>query len=310
MMAPDASIKMSTLELTIHKRRVPFAEGALRLAFHARTSASTNSYVVKSFKQQDERFPLLVEDMRVQALCRAFAFEFSGLLGGENKIDFPATACFKCKSAEGDAACISLETFLEGTYIKYNGNAGFVEDRHEGSANQAAQAFSHFTFERSQGRFLVCDLQGAGEFLTDPVIHTADPDCFKLSETNLGTEGIKLFFVSHECNDLCGRLGLRSNQEMVKLCIYTFRDTWPAILDAVRCSNKLCGRILQRAEAKVSDTFPGYHWCDTCLPQLQAFTISQACDLPGASHRFEVSRFFYESQGQKAPRRCPQHRED
>ena len=30
---------------------------------------------------------------------------------------------------------------------------------------------------------------------------------------------------------------------------------------------------------------------------------------PGPNHEFDVSRFFYESQGQLPPRRCPEHLE-
>ncbi|KAK3956950.1 kinase-like domain-containing protein [Pseudoneurospora amorphoporcata] len=55
-------------------------------------------------------------------------------------------------------------------------------------SNRAAQAFSHFTFERSRGRFLVCDLQGVGNTMTDPAVHTLDPYRFSLSQTNLGVE--------------------------------------------------------------------------------------------------------------------------
>ncbi|GAB1309948.1 Alpha-protein kinase vwkA [Madurella fahalii] len=310
MMANDDNILISVLKLTICKRKLPFAQGALRVAFYTRTTASTNRYVVKSFKRSDSRLAVLAEDMRCQALCKSFALEFNSLLGGDHSIDFLVTACFKGESTSpGGDACISLEPFLEGTYVKYNGNAGYVnEDTPDDPANQAAQAFSHFTFERSGGQFLACDLQGVGGFLTDPVIHTADPDRFVLSKTNLGVDGFKLFFASHECNAVCRRLGLRSNRSMLASGMYEFRESWPTMADTVCCSNKLCRRILRRASANESEKFPGYHWCDTCLPQLEAFRAQWLCVEPGPAHYFEVSRFFYESQGQSTPRKCARHR--
>lgn len=36
------------------------------------------------------------------------------------------------------------------------------------------QAFSHWTLQHSQGRFLVCDIQGVGDVWTDPQIHTSE----------------------------------------------------------------------------------------------------------------------------------------
>jgi hypothetical protein len=68
MMAHDDNIKMSTTELTIHKRSWPFAQGAMRVASYARTAASTNRFVVKSFKLGGKRLAHLAEDMRCQAL--------------------------------------------------------------------------------------------------------------------------------------------------------------------------------------------------------------------------------------------------
>lgn len=48
-----------------------------------------------------------------------------------------------------------LEHFIEGDYIKYNSNSGFVSDVHR----KTPQAFSHFTFERSGHQMIVVDIQ-------------------------------------------------------------------------------------------------------------------------------------------------------
>ena len=51
MMFEDEKIKLSTTELTIYTRSKPFAQGGVRLAYYARSAASTSRFVVKSFIQ-------------------------------------------------------------------------------------------------------------------------------------------------------------------------------------------------------------------------------------------------------------------
>lgn len=173
--------------------------------------------------------------------------------------------------------------------------------------NQIAQAFSHFTFERSWGHFLVNDLQGVGHLLTDPSIQTRDHGRFKLADTNMNEDGFKFFFASHECNSFCHKLKLKSNRDMVVSDDYEFRERWPTIEPTVCCSGKLCRRILHLAKAEQSDKFPGSHWCSACWPQLQSSMTRWICSAPGPNHEYDVSKFFHESQGQLPPRRCPEH---
>ncbi|KHE86082.1 hypothetical protein GE21DRAFT_1283426 [Neurospora crassa] len=336
MMESDTNMPVSVFGLNLCKRRTPFAKGALRLASFACTECSRSRHVVKEFKTDGDdeddgsgnrSLAHLVDDMRSQALCKAFALEFNSLLADcpEHNIDFVVTSCFKCNDRRGSQGkCMSIEPFLAGKFVKYNGNAGYANKEanltHDPS-NQAAQAFSHFTFERSRGRFLVCDLQGVGKTMTDPAIHTLDPYRFSLSQTNLGAEGFMFFFAYHECNHLCRRLQLRSSATMFmgdgkKM---QFRDFWPSQRLGNRlyggeavicCSNKLCGRMLNRSQAATSkhSSFPGYRWCDECLPQLDEFKVIRLCWPVGEQgHRFEVSGFFYESQGKRIPLRCPKH---
>jgi hypothetical protein len=309
MMDNDDNIKMSVTDLTIHRRSRPFAQGAVRLASYARTAASTNRFVVKSFKRGGKQLAHFAEDMRAQALCKAFALEFNGLVD-DNQIDFIVTICLKSKSKRASGECMSLEPFIEGVYVKYNGNNSWVNDDNPNDpCNQAAQAFSHFTFERSKGRFLVCDLQGVGNKLTDPAIHTRDRERFKLADTNLNEDGFKFFFSTHVCNGICRKLGLKTNGAMIMSGKYIFTH-WSTNTKAVCCSNKLCGTIVRLARAKRSDKFPGYHWCDTCRPQLELFTVKRICVAPGPHHEFDVSTFFEESQGRTKSRKCPEHRQD
>ncbi|KAH6713172.1 elongation factor-2 kinase EFK-1B isoform [Leptodontidium sp. MPI-SDFR-AT-0119] len=313
MMHSDDNIKLSVTQLTIHARSKPFAAGSVRLASYARTAASTSKFVVKSFKDGSKMLAHIAEDMRIQALCKSFALEFNGLLNIEPPIDFIVTTCLQSKARDGvEADCLSLEPYIDGEYVKYNSNSMFVKEDPLGEPdtfNQIAQAFSHFTFERSWGHFLVNDLQGVGHLLTDPSIQTRDPDRFTLSVTNLGDAGFKFFFAVHECNSFCRKLELRSNREMLVSGALEFRERWPTIEPTVCCSNKLCRSIIRLADSQESTSFPGHHWCSACWPQLQSSTIQWICSAPGPDHEFDLSKFFYESQGQITPRKCPEHTE-
>lgn len=251
----------------------------------------------------------------MQVLCKAFALEFNGLLELETPIDFLVTACLQSKSEGGRAGpkpqeYMCLEPFVEGDFVKYNSNALYVKaDSPADPFNRVAQAFSHFTFERSWGSFMVVDLQGVGNLLTDPAVHTRDEKRFVLSDTNLHVDGFKCFFAMHVCNSICHELGLRSNRDMAADDKYEFRKHWPTMKPTVCCSNKLCQRIIRLSSANKSDKFPGSLWCSECWPQLQKTTTTKPCDVGGVPrHEFELSLFFHTSQGQIPPRRCPEHR--
>jgi hypothetical protein len=310
-MNSDRNIKLSAVDVVVHARSKPFAQGAMRTASYARLAVSTNRYVIKRFKKGGHGLAEVAEDMRIQALCKAFALEFDCLLKIEPPLDFIVTSCFENKRPPAhldDRDYLSLEPFIEGEYVKYNSNSGWVNESPD-TFNKMAQAFSHFTFERSYGHILVNDLQGTNHILTDPAVQTRDPEKFKLSDTNCGVEGFKYFFSTHECNLFCEQLDLKSKATMFITGRWEFREEWPTMDRTLCCSSKFCRRLVRSEGAKQSPRFPGHHWCDICWPQLDATSAKWICVEPGPDHEFEVSRFFHESQGELVPRKCSAHRE-
>jgi hypothetical protein len=71
------------------------------------------------------------------------------------------------------------------------------------------QAFSHFTYESSNHRLLICDIQGVSDSYTDPQVHSVDMDGFG-GKGNLGQRGIDRFLSTHRCNAICRYLKLPS----------------------------------------------------------------------------------------------------
>ncbi|ATY59213.1 eukaroytic elongation factor 2 kinase [Cordyceps militaris] len=309
MMEGDNNIKLGVVQLEIHARSKPFDQGALRVATYAQPAAMTTGFVLKSFKKPEASPAKLIEDMRMQALCKAFAIEFNGLVKSSKPIDFVTTVCLEDKSPTSKGF-LSLERFIEGDYVKYNSNGGFVLIDDDNPFNEIAQAFSHFTFERSWGHLLVTDLQGSGNYFTDPAIQTSDVERFKLSDTNLHTNGFKFFFSTHTCKRTCRKLGLLSKGDMLISGKYTFRQLWPVMDPTVCCASKLCRRIIRVATASKSPAYPGCHWCDECFPQLMATRVQVACAASGPKHTFDVSSFYYVSQGEQIPSVCEEHREE
>lgn len=329
LMASDDPITISATELTFCKHSRPFAQGASRIALYARTSHSTSPLVVKSFKPHPGRstknLAHLADDMRMQVLCKAFAIEFNAIVSPAVPLDFVVATCLKpagsgTSNSAADVPCMSLEPYLEGTYTKYNSNSGWVNTSNllgESFVNNAAQAFSHYTFERSAGKLLVSDLQGVnGTYgtLTDPAIHTADPERFKLADTNLGEAGMKFFFATHKCTIYCTLLGLETDFGKMMKPDYGFRRDWKDLypmkgIQTTFCSNKVCRKILKKDESKTAAGFEG-QWCGQCHAQLvdRMADVKARCEGGGEGKcDFWVSGFYYEALGRAVPKLCTEH---
>ena len=75
-----------------------------------------------------------------------------------------------------------------GEYKKYNSNAGYIQLSKNNTFRNTPQAFSHFSYEASEGKILVADIQGVGDLYTDPQIHSAEVEEYD-GDANLGLRG-------------------------------------------------------------------------------------------------------------------------
>jgi len=205
-----ASDKWNTSPVALRISEEPFAEGGMRLAFRAREIMSDGDemdVVVKCFKdevlQEDEsERELLLDEAMTQMVAEDYAQQFNKLAASRGLRHCLAFLPVSVVILD-DESVYSMEPYLPGDYVKYNDHAGHVEREDE-----AATAYSYFTYVTSGGAIVICDIQGVGTFYTDPQIHTLDGAGFGAG--NLGEEGVRRFMASHRHSLLCEQLGLAS----------------------------------------------------------------------------------------------------
>ncbi|XP_067943994.1 eukaryotic elongation factor 2 kinase-like isoform X2 [Watersipora subatra] len=197
-------------EVTVKMETKPFNRGAMRQCYRLKKLSTfskqrswkhAGNYVAKKYMESVDR-SVYFEDVKLQMDAKLWGDEYNRH-NPPKKIDIFQMYVIELVREEG-SPLFHLEHFIEGEYIKYNSNSGFVEDTKQ--CRHTPQAFSHFTFERSGHELIVVDIQGVGDLYTDPQIHTMDG--LQYGDGNLGTKGMALFFRSHECNEICRGMGL------------------------------------------------------------------------------------------------------
>ena len=101
---------------------------------------------------------------------------------------------------------VTLEEYIEGNFVKYMNNTCHmaVMDGHETLCDKAA-SFADYSYEKSNQKLMVVDLQGNGYMFFDPEIATTDLLSEENSEVmscagNLSTLAIDNFLSLHTCN--------------------------------------------------------------------------------------------------------------
>jgi len=177
----------------------PFAEGAMRYAFHAFDEKNECKLVAKVYKdvKMQEAHWWYGGEMDTQACARFIAEEFSKLYP-ENPVSFVQAQLFR-NSENEPFPFMAIEPWLDGDYQKLTSNAGYMAKN-----SQLAQALSHFSYQFSEGALMLTDHQGVKDNLTDPQIHCDEQ---RFGPGNLSSEGMDIFWSLHTCSDICREVG-------------------------------------------------------------------------------------------------------
>ncbi len=228
----------------------PFSKGSIRLAYYGKLfypSSKDEGSACKEIvddvvfkeiislpKVEDLDRQRYMTDLEVQTIAAKLAFDFNGKLSRTLQnpnitLKFLMTKVVRIFKTDAttknqQARFLAYEQRFRGaspTMTKYTNNIDFVLDPATLDDNgrkrlELAVAFSHFTYDITEGYLLVCDLQGVSYvdakgketlLLTDPAIHCTKH--LRFGKTNLTFVGIDRFFKKHMCNKYCQALGLK-----------------------------------------------------------------------------------------------------
>lgn len=215
-------------------RRKPFMQGGMRLVYgmvleagkHAPDSMEHMMCAKRLFQdlEKDRGFGAHVAFCKSTAVAHYFARQFrtaTEKVGDRAQFGFLDCQLYSPVGEGEDGYHFCGEAWLKGHFVKLNSNAGFVNEIDYSEHSAIAQAFSHFTFDRSHGELLVVDLQGicGGEgdspyfLLTDPQVHSRGA-FERFGAGDLGERGISAFFQKHHCGELCQKLKLRKEYDL------------------------------------------------------------------------------------------------
>ena len=307
-----------TVETNCIIDEIPFSEGALRYAYYLYDNEVNMNYVAKLDKEISNTRDNLEgysKELESITICHHIANQFDERIvniipKNQTNILLKYIHCYiyEITSPSSSHKYYYVEDYLPGNYIKYNNNAGWVTDN-IAEQTLVAQAFSHFSYQYTQGYLMIIDLQGVGGFLTDPQIHCLDEDKFGIG--NLGYTGFIRFFLTHNCNKYCKALGLvHPNRADFKIDIdnYEFfvekyeepknkNDEIYAICDLCRKPFKI--NVMKALDLRKKCWEP---FCDECDGKRNKLLKPLKCERCGINYR--TSQYIWKMKRLPFPKMC------
>jgi hypothetical protein len=210
----------------------PFGSGGFRNAFKAQSTTSgfsSQTWVLKKFLpeaiQGIEAMGQTIEGqtrkaVQMHSLAQNFALQLKEKICKEKLQKFGDTFEYKnvyMGKVDG-GGCVTVEEYIDGDFIKYLNNNGDL-CKEINVMVEKAECYAHFTYEKSEGKLIVLDLQRSNYTLYDPEISSSellgDDGEMQFCNGNLAATATANFFSNHHCNFYCKllKLHLRPNGE-------------------------------------------------------------------------------------------------
>ena len=210
-----------------------FSSGAFRDAFRAtsKTNGTQKQWVVKTYNPKAVeaivvKLSSTIDDharkqVQMHAVARHLAQKFALKAPTEFGACFQYNRCYYTTYNDRPA---TVEEYVPGNFVKYINNDGTFTYPQVGSSDEykelfeKAQCLVHYTYNVSQKKLMLLDIQGSKFDLYDPEIATADIMDDEESEIyfccgNCTSVGIEEFLQGHKCNEYCNMMGFPNLQE-------------------------------------------------------------------------------------------------
>lgn len=207
-------------EVCLSVDKQPFARGASRNAFHATAISGLRhgKYVLK--RQREDRLPDIQtlfeseevhtrKNVQMQILARNLASS----LKKQAPKEFGETFSYaKVYFGKCGGEIVTIESHINGEFRKYINNNGHIILQDSSETAVKAETFAHYTYEKSEKKLMVLDVQGVDFTLTDPEIASAElmdsTNKILFCSGNLSIMAIEAFLSMHACNNYCLLLDL------------------------------------------------------------------------------------------------------
>ena len=199
----------------------------------------------------------------------------------------------------------------------------FVEDVTPGEYSSSAknpaeqlelfQAFSHFSYQYTNGFLMITNLSGVGEFTRSDQIHCRNPNLF--GEKNEGYFGMIKFFTQHRCNKYCNALKLinvmEGNKEAMKgnkkLKEFYDLDEASKPENPDRMTKKMCDLCrnhfeIQEGKAYEVESKGIELFCDNCENKRNSSFKTIKCER--CHKEFKVSDYIAKMKRLSIPKKC------
>mmetsp|Transcript_42519 Transcript_42519/g.83595 ORF Transcript_42519/g.83595 Transcript_42519/m.83595 type:complete len:270 (+) Transcript_42519:227-1036(+) len=215
MSSYSSAARTNLTSQSVHITGNKLGEGAFRVAYEGIYKGGNRNQqeaACKCFKSifrglENEFF---ADDFRVADKAIDIAEDWNSIVEEDEKILMTKGDVMKKNGIK-----YLVEPFIR-YWTKYTSNNGWICSN-EGWQGQAMEAFSHYSYHRTGGSLIVCDLQGRYRHdarkmkkcrfeLTDPAICSRRRS---FGPTDLGEKGIHSFFANHRCNHFCNIGGTR-----------------------------------------------------------------------------------------------------